>query len=567
MREKKDLKNKVLEFKQPADFFIKKAEKHMDAGNFLEALQLYRQVLCNDPGNIEYLLSIAQIYSEMGLYEESNDVLLKIAKYGNTPTECLFALGCNYMGMQNYALADEAFEQYLALDPEGEFAEDIDDLFEMMDEEEEGMLSDVSREMLLDEAYIGKQYLDKGDYRNAIRHLENVVAKDKTMYPAMNNLALSYFFDGQKSRAIELSKKVLDLKPGNLHACCNLAFFYSEMGQRAVAENYINSLESVTDIEPEDMHKLALTYCELGMHEKAYKWFVKIASYQPYDVKILHFCGLAAFNCGLFAESAGYFIKILMIDPNNSLAAYYRRKAEDARKTGTDKKLEYVYQVQFDEIKQRVKYLNDCLKQRRDSLSEKWKNDAYFRSIIYWGLYFGDEYIKRIVIEIMCMFADEDVEDEFRNFLLKSTEPDEIKNDVFMCLKRIGAKEPYVAYIKGAIVEVRVGSMPEEIKNLPKPYTDALGFFISNARAGYAEDFITSGIERITALAKERKNSGEWITRPPALAAAVEYILCEEMGLKVPAKSALAARYGTSAATINKYYAIIKDGDGDDRHV
>ena len=92
MRDKggKRIENKVLSFQQPAEFFVRKAEKHIDAGNFIEALQLYRQVLNTDPHNVEYLLGIAQIYSEMGLYAESNDVLLKIIRYGSAPTECLF---------------------------------------------------------------------------------------------------------------------------------------------------------------------------------------------------------------------------------------------------------------------------------------------------------------------------------------------------------------------------------------------------------------------------------------------------------------------------------------------
>ena len=169
MEEKKQ--NNILSFNQPAEFFIKKAEKHIDAGNLLEALELYRRVMGMEPENVEYLLSVAQIYSEMGLYAESNDVLLKIAKFGNTPTECLFALGCNYMGMKNYELADEAFEQYLAIDPNGEYAEDIDELIDLIDEEEyeeEGLLHDVGRRMVLEEAYEGKQSLDKGDYKSAI---------------------------------------------------------------------------------------------------------------------------------------------------------------------------------------------------------------------------------------------------------------------------------------------------------------------------------------------------------------------------------------------------------------
>lgn len=560
MKEKNELQNKVLSFHQPASFFIKKAEKHIDAGNFIEALQLYRKALGVEPDNVEYLLSIAQIYSEMGLYAESNDVLLKIARFGNTPTECLFALGCNYMGMKNYELADEAFEQYLAIDPDGEFAEDIDDIFDMMDEEEEeeGILQDVSRQLLMDEAYEGKQHLDKGNYKAAIEHLENVINRDSLMYPAMNNLALSYFFDGQKSRAIEMSKKVLEAQPNNLHACCNLAFFYSDMGETDVAEEYLARLDGLNDIDPDDMHKLALTYCELSHHEAAYKWFSKIISFQPYDIRILHFLGIAAYNIGLYNEASDCFQKILKIDPNNSLASYYKAKAGAAKNAVPTKKLEYVYQVQFDEIKLRVKYLNDCLIKKDGSLKEKWSKDEYFKSIILWGLYYGDEYIKKIVIEIMSLFSDEQVEDEFRSFLLKSTEADEIKNDIFMCLKRNGAKEPYVAYIKGAIVEVRVGSISEEIKNLAKPYSDTLNNFIIHSRGKYGEDFITAGIEFFVSFAKEQNDPGNWITKPQACAAALEYVVCVLLKKEdMPLKKELVSRYGTSPATFNRYLGIL----------
>lgn len=549
---------KILSFHQPAEFFIKKAEKHIDAGNFLEALALYRCVLGMEPENVDYLLNIAQIYSEMGLYEESNDVLLKIAKYGKTPTECLFALGCNYMGMKNYELADEAFEQYLTLDPNGEYAEDIDELFEIIDEEEyeeEGTLHDISRRMMLEEAYAGKQSLDKGDYKSAIKKLENVFKRDTTLVSAMNNLALAYFFDGKKQKAIEMSRKVLSSQPLNLHACCNLALFYSDMNDHASASAYLDKLDGFSDIAPEDMHKVALTYCELGYHEKAYKWFLKIVAFQPYDIRILHFCGLAAFNYGQYAEALGCFAKILKIDPDNSLALYYKTRAEEARQNKVHKELEYVYQVQYDEIKRRIGYLNECLKLKDEFLREKWNQDAYFKSVIFWGLHYGDEYIKKIVLEIMSMFGDEKAEEAFRDFLLKSTEPDEIKNDIFMYLKRMGASEPYVAYIKGSIAEVRVGTVSEDIKALPERYAQALGCFIKNVRPRYEDAFVSAGVELIVNIARDRADSGEWIAKPEGLAAALELCMSELMDdVRIPLKKELVQVYGVSLYTVNKHY-------------
>ncbi len=551
--------NKILSFNQPAEFFIKKAEKHIDAGNFLEALALYRCVLGMEPENVDYLLSVAQIYSEMGLYAESNDVLLKIAKYGSTPTECLFALGCNYMGLKNYELADEAFEQYLAVDPEGEYAEDIDELFDIMDEEdfeEEGSLHDISRRMMYEEAYEGKQCLDSGDYKNAIKHLEKVVRRSDTMYSAMNNLALSYFFEGRKEEAVELSKRVLSSQRLNLHACCNLALFYSDMNDHANAAVNLEKLNGMTDIEPEDMHKVALTYCELGYHQKAYQMFLKIVAFQPYDIRILHFCGLAAYNCAQYAESLSYFVKILKIDPSNSLAQYYKLRAEDAKSGGSHKEFEYVYQVQFEEIKRRISYLNECLKQKDGSLKDKWKKDEFFKSIIFWGLHYGDEYIKKIVLEIMSMFSDAKVEDAFRDFLLKSSETDDIKNDIFMYLKKMGAKEPYVAYIKGAIAEVRVGTVSEDLKKLPQRYADALSSFISHARPRYNDEFVTLGVETMLSIVTAGKDDANWVKTPEAFAAALELRVCETAeNIQLPSKRELAEVYGISVPTINKYYA------------
>ncbi len=564
----KNNENKILSFNQPAEFFLRKAEKHIDAGNLLEALQLYRQVLGTDPKNVEYLLCIAQVYSEMGLFSESNDVLFKITRYGETPTECLFALGCNYMGMKNYALADEAFEQYLMVDPNGEFAEDIDELFMILDEEEisqGGVLHDLNRRHDLDKAYEGKAYLDKGDYKSAIKYLEESIRKSLSMCPAMNNLALAYFFDGNKTKAIEISKEVLLISPLNLHAFCNLALFYSDSNDHARAAQYLSKIDNLSDIEPEDMHKVALTYCELGYHDKAYVWFIKLLAFHPFDIRILHFCGLAAYNFGKYSESFDCFLKILKIDPGNSLASYYKEKAKRAKQIGAANELEYVYQVQFDEIKKRIKYLNECLKQKDDSLENKWQKDDYFKSIILWGLNFGDEYIKKIVLEIMSIFSDKRVEEEFRSFLLKSAETDEIKNDVFMYLKRMNAKEPYVAYIKGAISEVRVGSVSEEINNLPEKYIETLKYFIKNTRDRYSDDFVTTGVELMATIARERKDNGVWIKRPAAFAAALEYCVCNLLeNINTPRKKELAQIYGANLDTLNRYcnkiYGLPKEG-------
>ena len=376
------------------------------------------------------------------------------------------------------------------------------------------------------------------------------------------------FFDGQKEKAIVISEKIVETSPSNLHACCNLAFFYSDKKDFVCAARYLDKLDTLKDIQPDDMYKVALTYCELGYHRKAYQCFLKIVSFQPYDLRLLHFCGLAAYNCSLFPEAISCFVRILKIDPENSLAQYYLSMSEEAKKNGINKVFEYVYQVQFSEIKNRIRYLNDCLKQMDSSLKYKWAHDSHFKSVIKWGLYFGDEYIKKIVIEIMCMFSDDNVEEEFRNFLLKTAEKDEIKNDIFMHLKRMGAKEPYVAFIKGSIAEVRVGNLSENLENMNKPYADALDWYIRNTKHINNSEVMTAGVEIVARIAKYKNDDGVWIALPQAFAAALELYVCETSGLAAtPARKDLVQRYKVSHGELSRYYHMIceylEEGDDD----
>ncbi|MBT3319927.1 MAG: tetratricopeptide repeat protein [Clostridia bacterium] len=550
--------NNVLSFKQPAEFYIKKAEKHIDAGNFLEALQLYRNLVGMEPDNVEYLLYIAQIYSEIGLFNESNDMIHKIMRQGHTPTECLFALGCNYLGLNKFETADSYFMEYLKNDPEGEFAQDIEEIWESYYEDEEReLLRVLDYEGIAKNISKGKELLDKCEYKQAIVCFEAVLEQAPLMHHAANNLALCYYFDGNLNGAIATSNKVLEHRPRNIHAHCNLAMFYYKTCSPKLTV-HLNALENAKDLEPHDMHKVALTYCELNYHDKAYKWFVNILSFQPYDVRILHFCGLAAYNYGLYGKALECFIRILQIDPGNSVAAYYKKLSQDAKETGGAKTLEYVYQVPFVEIKRRMKYLRESLKEKDASLTQKWNNDAFFVSILLWGLNHGDDYIKKIALEIISVFADKRAEEIFRDFILKSTESDELKNDVFLYLNNMNAQEPYIALIKGDFAEVRIDTAASKVNKLDDIYIETINHFMRSSVGRLSEPAITAGVELFIAFAGKIGDEGKWIKRPQALAAAIELAVREShSGEKHSSKTDIARIYKTTIGTINKYYDIL----------
>ena len=69
----------------------------------------------------------------------------------------------------------------------------------------------------------------------------------------------------------------------------------------------------------------------------------------------------------------------------------------------------------------------------------------------------------------------------------------------------MGAREPYVAYIRGAIAEVR-GYGIGGYQGCP-PFAEALNTFIKSATR-YDDDFITTGVELLVSMVSKGKTRG-----------------------------------------------------------
>jgi tetratricopeptide (TPR) repeat protein len=522
----------VLSFDQPGEFFLRKAEKLLDENNFVDALPFFRKAAEKEPENIDYKLALAEVFTEMNFFEESNNILFEILKTADeTATECYFGLGCNFMGLADYEKAQESFEKYMKLDPEGEFAEEVKDLLEILETsdditEKTDELNDANKQRFFDMAAEGKSLLDKGDYKGAIEILKKVTNNDKTFLYAKNNLALSYYCNKQYEEALLVTREILKKFPTNTHANCNMALFCAELKDKKELEESINRIIELKTDDIEDMQKISLTLCELKQHEQANRLLKRVLLYKPFDVKVLHYTAVSSYNAGRYAESVKFWGDIIKIEPDNSIAAFYKTLAADTKNGRMiAKDLSYIYQVPFEEIKNRVKYLNECLKKPKDILKDMWRHDAYFLSILLWGLELGDMYIKKAVVEIIATFKDKKAEGILRKYILKRSEPDQIKNDIFILLKKMGVKEPYIAYVNGSIVEVKVGMFNSEGLDIPETYKTVVEIMLERMRSRFDDRFINASIIIWEKFIRKQNGTYRVIKTPEIWAAAVEYLL------------------------------------------
>ena len=460
--------NKILNFDRPAGFYFESAEKFLDNYDYVGALPLLRRAVQKDPANLEYKLALAEALTDINRFEESNAILFELLKFSEfLNPECYFGIGCNFIGMNDFEKAKQSFEQYIKIDPDGEFKEEVEEFLSFMndiDELEETSFEDVTRKKSFDLAGEGKRKLDMGDYTEAIKILASVDADSVPMIFVKNNLALSYYCDKQIDKAIEVAKEVLKIDPGNVHANCNMVLFYHEKNDEVNQEKFTEKIVAIKTENPEDFYKIAVTFCELKKHEKVILYLKRLLHYRPYDEKAMFYAGLACYNLGRLKEAVGYFADIIKINPENTVAPYYCGFVKSVLEGNAfADTLAYIYQVPFQEAKKRIRYINDCLMRDKEEIANLWKESDRFAEMLTWGLEFGDLFIKRAVAEVIYGFGDKRAEGKLRSYILNADQPDDVKNEIFVLLKRMGAAEPYIAYIGGNIVEVKVG-MAENLK-------------------------------------------------------------------------------------------------------
>ena len=208
----------------------------LDKNDYVEALAFCRRAIEHEPDNADYWLDLAELYTELNYYDESNEILFDLMRRNAVDVaECLFGLGCNYMGLQDYEKAEESFQKYLDVEPDGVYADEAEDMMLMIDGQREWEYGGDSAEQLDEETEQqiehGRLALDRGDYTRAITLLEGVLVKHPRLIYVRNNLALAYFYGGQKEKAMAMAEATYARERDNVHACCNLALFYRAAGR------------------------------------------------------------------------------------------------------------------------------------------------------------------------------------------------------------------------------------------------------------------------------------------------------------------------------------------------
>ena len=483
----------ILSFAQGGAFYARLAKKYAEQYDLPQALQYFERALWEEPDNIDYKLSLASVYTDMYCFELSNRILVRLAREsGPHDPECYFGMGCNFMGMQAYERARESFARYLRHAPDGPYAEDAEEMLFTIEEElmeEDAWTPEQKKAQRLAED--GKDALDAGDAARAIQKLQRALQLDEHLAYARNNLSLAYYLDGQNDEAVQQAQAVLKEDAQNVHALCNLAIYESERqgkDSEAVA-GYLSQLRPLTALSPDEAYKGALTLYEAGDVTQALRWFEQALTFYPYDARTLFGAGVCAFNLKQYKKALRMFDLLAKVEGGAGVGAYYRRQClstmDGKREHQT---LSLRMQVPIEEAIARVKLLNACVEEEPAQLRARWREDEALQSCIRWALPLHKSSVQAATLELLGMLGDAWAEELLRAFLMVPEAQKERKTHVLGLLKRMGAREPYIAYMDDSLVEARVSVLEGANTPVPEAYTRVLEEAMTRMRAHGFED-------------------------------------------------------------------------------
>lgn len=542
-------RQKVITMRLDATFFFERAVQSLDRYHYDKALKYFRRAVEYEPENPVNHCNMAGILSELGRYEESNEILRSVLdQIDPEMTECYYYLANNYANMEQYEDAEEALIRYLETDIEGQFLDEADELLDLLCYElnRPAKISTIkSRENLFDHDK-ARELLEAGHFAEAVKILEEIIKRQSDFLAARNNLGLAYYYIGQFDDSIAMIRSVLETDAGNLHALCNLAIFYQHANRQDQLQQLIRKLRKTVPFHPEHVFKLATTLGIVGEHSEAYGHFRRLLrtgelSGEP---SLYHFAAVAAVNTKRYDDAHKHWKQAEWLDPDSPVPSFYLQQLELVRTGQLDPPAHYHYQLPFEEqFRQWEK--------SPGKLPEALKREPLIRSSFFWALRHGDRKTKMQVIQALGLVADEEVIAALKAFLTDEGEEDELKRIVVLVLRSIGVQDALTVIFNGRTLTLEARRKSSHLPFWDSAWQQVLSCALEGMSKDYdvvqQHDMMTLWVDYLSRVYPDVPK----LANPRVWAAALEYWTAK-MHRKPITYAALVERYEISQASISR---------------
>jgi arylsulfatase A-like enzyme/Flp pilus assembly protein TadD len=277
------------------------ADKMVNSGLIDEAIKKYKEIIKQDPDNMEAYSHIALCYKSIQKYDEAIKYFRKAASFKSDVAEVHDGLGNIYKSMGKPALAFEEFQRALKLEPD-----------------DPALINN-----------IGWCYQQARNFDKALEFYEKAIKLDPNLATTHANMAICYRVKGNLYKAREELDIALKQDP-------KLAFAYSELGailaiKGNLDEAIVNckkAIEYAPD-EPDGYQNLGVCLEMKGRNEEALENFKKALKIAPWNVMTQTSIAGVYIKLNNREMAIEHLNKALELDPNNKKAAQMLKKLEE----------------------------------------------------------------------------------------------------------------------------------------------------------------------------------------------------------------------------------------------
>jgi tetratricopeptide (TPR) repeat protein len=311
-------KGKILSFLPTGEYYFKEGLKAYHRRDYTKSKKYLQRAFQLDPGEPMIACQLAIILTELGEYEESNRLLhIILEELDEEMTESHYLLANNYAHLGLFKDAYQHANLYLELEPDGDFADDTEDLLELLTMESDDLEEDLyEQDDLIIKQEQARELLEAGYFQKAIELLDYVIEEYPEYWSAYNNLALAHFYLGEVEKAEDILKDVLVRNPGNLHALCNQLVFAHYQRETDKVKNLLEGLQKIQPLLSEQQFKLGATFALIGEYEQAYYLLKKLYKHGfDGDAPFYYWLSYASYYTGHENFARNIWKKVLDLNP------------------------------------------------------------------------------------------------------------------------------------------------------------------------------------------------------------------------------------------------------------
>ncbi len=317
--------SEVINFIQNFKYYMDLVYKYSEEGRIIPSISMLRyakSVAITQEDLDELELTTAQIYAEIGRFDQSNDMYYQMLERKSNSGDVYFGLAQNFFCLDKTDIANKYFEKLSEVEPELE-TEALNDYFDISeqtyDEEKYKVVYPVNNV----DGERAKNLIIHGQIDEAIEVLKGIDSGCKNYAEAMNDLGMCYILKNKMEKARETIESVMAITDNDAMTFCNAIIIYRIFGKKNKEENTIKKLLKIESFNIYELTKVATVMCECGKHQEAVKYLKELLEQRPYVRSYMALLGIAHYNMGEYEAALDVFVDMYKLDNNCANSRYF----------------------------------------------------------------------------------------------------------------------------------------------------------------------------------------------------------------------------------------------------